>query len=279
MIGIRFLVLGKNECPTTYNLQPSTYNLFKMNNNLIQYIYGIADNSLILGQRLGELCGHGPSLETDIAMTNISLDLFGQVRSYFQYAAKLIGGDATEDTIAFLRKEREYKNVLLVEQPNQDFASSIARQFLFDVYHLLVLEELQNSKDETLSAIAKKSIKEVSYHTRFSSDWIRRLGDGTEESHNRIQTAINDLWIFTDELFHQTDADKAMVTEGIGVDVTLLKANYFKKVNEILEEATLQIPTIEYFQKGGKQGIHSEHMGYLLAQMQYMQLAYPNMNW
>lgn len=250
-----------------------------MNNNLIQYIYGIADNSLILGQRLGELCGHGPSLETDIAMTNISLDLFGQVRSYFQYAAKLIGGDATEDTIAFLRKEREYKNVLLVEQPNQDFANSIARQFLFDVYHLLVLEELQNSKDETLSAIAKKSIKEVSYHTRFSSDWIRRLGDGTEESHNKIQTAINDLWIFTDELFHQTDADKAMVTEGIGVDVTLLKANYFKKVNEILEEATLQIPTIEYFQKGGKQGIHSEHMGYLLAQMQYMQLAYPNMNW
>jgi ring-1,2-phenylacetyl-CoA epoxidase subunit PaaC len=279
VIGIRFLVVGKNECPTTYNLQPTTYNLFKMNNNLIQYIFGIADNSLILGQRLGELCGHGPSLETDIAMTNISLDLFGQVRSYYQYAAKLIGGDATEDTIAFLRKEREYKNVLLVEQPNQDFANSIARQFLFDVYHLLVLEELQNSKDETLSAIAKKSIKEVSYHTRFSSDWIRRLGDGTEESHNKIQTAINDLWIFTDELFHQTDADKTMVADGIGVDVTLLKANYFKKVNEILEEATLQIPTIEYFQKGGKQGIHSEHMGYLLAQMQYMQLAYPNMNW
>ncbi len=273
------MVLGKNECPTTYNLQPTTYNLFKMKNNLIQYIYGIADNSLILGQRLGELCGHGPSLETDIAMTNISLDLFGQVRSYYQYAAKLIGGDATEDTIAFLRKEREYKNVLLVEQPNQDFANSIARQFLFDVYHLLLLEELQNSKDETLSAIAKKSIKEVSYHTRFSSDWIRRLGDGTEESHNKIQTAINDLWIFTDELFHQTDADKAMVTEGIGVDVTLLKANYFKKINEILEEATLQIPIIEYFQKGGKKGIHSEHMGYLLAQMQYMQLAYPNMNW
>jgi ring-1,2-phenylacetyl-CoA epoxidase subunit PaaC len=142
-----------------------------------------------------------------------------------------------------------------------------------------VLEELQNSNDETLSAIAKKSIKEVSYHTRFSSDWIRRLGDGTEESHNKIQIAINDLWIFTDELFHQTEADKAMVADGIGIDVTLLKSNYFKKVNEILEEATLQIPTIEYFQKGGKQGIHSEHMGYLLAQMQYMQLAYPNMNW
>ena len=250
-----------------------------MNNNLIQYIYGIADNSLILGQRLGELCGHGPSLETDIAMTNISLDLLGQVRSYYQYAAKLQGGDANEDTIAFLRLEREYKNVLLVEQPNTDFAYSITRQFLFDIFHLALLEELQNSKDETLSAIAKKSIKEVLYHTRFSSDWIRRLGDGTEESHKRIQTAINDLWIFTDELFHQTAADKAIVANGIGVDVTLLKANYFNKVNTILEEATLQMPTIEYFQKGGKQGIHSEHMGYILTEMQYMQRAYPNMNW
>lgn len=248
-------------------------------NNLIQYIYGIADNSLILGQRLGELCGHGPSLETDIALTNISLDLFGQVRSYYQYAAKIIGSDATEDTIAFLRKEREYKNVLLVEQPNQDFAYSISRQFLFDVYHLLLLEELQNSSDETLSAIAKKSIKEVSYHTRFSSDWIRRLGDGTEESHNRIQTAINDLWIFTDELFHQTDADKAMVSDGIGVDVTLLKAKYYSQVNQILEESTLQTPQIEYFQKGGKNGVHSEHMGYILTELQFMQRTYPNMNW
>ena len=281
MIGIRFLVLGKMFIlqPTTYNLQPTTYNLLKMNNNLIQYIYGIADNSLILGQRLGELCGHGPSLETDIAFTNISLDLFGQVRSYFQYAAKVIGGDATEDTLAFLRKEREYKNVLLVEQPNQDFGYSISRQFLFDVYHLLLLEELQNSSDETLSAIAKKSIKEVSYHTRFSSDWIRRLGDGTEESHNRIQTAINDLWIFTDELFHQTDADKAMVSDGIGVDVTLLKEKYYNQVNQILEESTLQIPQIEYFQKGGKNGVHSEHMGYILTELQYMQRTYPNMSW
>lgn len=250
-----------------------------MTNDLIKYIYGIADNSLILGQRLGELCGHGPSLETDIAMTNISLDLFGQVRSYFQYAAKLQGGDATEDTIAFLRKEREYKNVLLVEQPNRDFAYSIARQFLFDVYHLLLLSELQNSKDEMLAAIAIKSIKEVSYHTRFSSDWIKRLGDGTEESHNKIQTALNDLWEFTDELFHTTDADKAMIAEGIGVDVTLLKEPFLKIIKDVLEEATLQVPNIEYFQKGGKQGIHSEHMGFLLAQMQYMQLAYPNMNW
>jgi ring-1,2-phenylacetyl-CoA epoxidase subunit PaaC len=250
-----------------------------MKENLIQYIFGIADNSLILGQRLGELCGHGPSLETDIALTNISLDLLGQTRSYYQYVAKLQGGDATEDTVAFLRLEREYKNVLLVEQPNTDFGYSIARQFLFDVFHLSLLNELQNSTNETLAAIAKKSIKEVSYHTRFSSDWIRRLGDGTEESHKRIQTAINDLWIFTDELFHQTEADQAMVSEGIGVDVTLLKNAYYQKVGEVLEESTLQTPSVEYFQKGGKQGIHSEHMGYILTELQYMQRTYPNMTW
>jgi ring-1,2-phenylacetyl-CoA epoxidase subunit PaaC len=175
--------------------------------------------------------------------------------------------------------EREYKNVLLVEQPNTDFGYSIARQFLFDVFHLALLEELQNSKDEMLSAIAKKSIKEVLYHTRFSSDWIKRLGDGTEESHNRIQTAINDLWIFTDELFHQTDADKTMVAEGIGVDTSLLKSNYYKKVSSVLDEASLQTPVAEYFQKGGKQGIHSEHMGYILSELQYMQRTYPNMTW
>ena len=247
--------------------------------NLIQYIYGIADNALILGQRLGELCGHGPNLETDIAMTNIALDLLGQTRSYYQYAAKLSGNEATEDTIAFLRSEREYKNVLLVEQPNTDFAYSIGRQFLFDVYHLLMLEQLQNSSDKTLQAIAKKSIKEVSYHKRFSSDWIKRLGNGTEESHNKMQTAINDLWTFTDELFHQTDADKAMVEAGIGVDVTKLKVSYYETVTSILTESTLQIPDLKYFQKGGKQGIHSEHMGYLLADLQYMQRTFPNMNW
>lgn len=250
-----------------------------MQNNLVQYLYGIADNALILGQRLGELCGHGPNLEVDIAMTNIALDLLGQTRSYYQYAAKLSGNDATEDTIAFLRNEREYKNVLLVEQPNTDFAYSIGRQFLYDVYHLLLLQELQFSTDETLAAIAKKSIKEVSYHQRFSSDWIKRLGDGTEESQNKIQTAINDLWTFTEELFHQTDADKAMVEARAGVDVTKLKDRFYARISEILTEATLQVPDMKYFQKGGKYGIHSEHMGYLLADLQYMQRTFPNMNW
>ena len=249
------------------------------NNNLYNYILGIADNSLILGQRLGELCGHGPSLETDIACTNISLDFFGQVRSYFQYAAQVAGDDRNEDTIAMMRTEREYVNVLLVEQPNTDFAYTIARQFLFDVFHYMFLTQLQNSNDETLAAIAKKSIKEVSYHLRFSSDWIKRLGDGTKESHERIQTAINDLWTYTDELFHQTDADKAMIAEGVGVDALGLKESYYKQVAEVLEEATLQVPNLNYFQKGGKQGIHTEHLGYLLAELQYMQRTYPNMTW
>lgn len=250
-----------------------------MQNNLVQYIFGIADNTLILGQRLGELCGHGPSLETDIAMTNISLDLLGQTRSYYQYAAQIIGDNASEDSVAFLRKENEYKNVLLIEQPNKDFAYSISKQFLFDIFHLLLLEELQNSQDEILAAIAKKSIKEVSYHTRFSSDWIKRLGDGTIESHDRIQNAIDNLWAYTDELFHQTDADKEMVSKKIGVDVTKLKLPFYKKVTEILNEATLKTPDLKYFQKGGKQGVHSEHMGYILSDLQYMQRTYPNMNW
>ncbi|NRR90349.1 phenylacetate-CoA oxygenase subunit PaaC [Winogradskyella undariae] len=250
-----------------------------MKQNLYNYILGIADNSLILGQRLGELTGHGPSLETDIACTNISLDLFGQVRSYFQYAAKIAGDNRTEDDIAMLRKEREYVNVLLVEQPNRDFAYTMARQFLFDIYHLLFLQKLEKSKDLTLSAIATKSIKEVSYHERFSGDWIKRLGDGTEESKTKMQDAIDGLWTYTDELFHQTEADKAMVAEGIGVDVTKLKETYYKKVNEILEEATLEIPESKWFQKGGKEGVHTEHLGYLLAELQYMQRAYPNMEW
>ena len=250
-----------------------------MNNNLYKYILGIADNSLILGQRMGELCGHGPTLETDIACTNISLDLFGQVRSYFQYAAKIAGDGRTEDDIAMLRKEREYKNVLLVEQPNTDFAYTLGRQFLFDVYHLAFLTELQKSTDLTLSAIANKCIKEVSYHERFSSDWVKRLGDGTEESKQKMQDAINSLWTYTDELFHQTEADKAMVEKGVGVDVTRLKETYYKQVNQLLEEATLDIPESKWFQKGGKEGVHTEHLGYLLSDLQYMQRTYPNMEW
>ena len=250
-----------------------------MKENLYKYILGIADNSLILGQRLGELCGHGPSLEIDIACTNISLDLFGQSRSYYQYAAKLKGNETTEDDVALLRTEREYVNLLLVEQPNRNFAHTMARQFLFDVYHILLLQELEKSHDLTLAAIAKKSIKEVSYNLRFSSDWVKRLGNGTDVSHDKMQNAIDALWTYTDELFHQTDADKAMIAEGVGVDVTKFKDSYEQKVAEILTEATLKVPENKWFQKGGKQGIHTEHLGYLLSDLQYMQRTYPNMEW
>jgi ring-1,2-phenylacetyl-CoA epoxidase subunit PaaC len=246
---------------------------------LINYILGIADNSLILGQRLGTLTGHGPSLETDIACTNISLDLFGQVRGYYQYAADLSEDEKTEDDFAFLRTERDYKNVLLVEQPNRDFAYVIARQYLFDVFHLLQMQELQNSKDENLAAIAKKGIKEVSYHVRFSGDWMKRLGDGTEESHNKIQDAVNNLWTYTNELFLMSDADKEATEAGIGVDVSKLKETYYNRVENLLKEATIEIPEGKYWQKGGKEGIHTEHLGYLLSDMQYMQRTYPNMKW
>lgn len=249
------------------------------NKNLYHYILGIADNSLILGQRLGELCGHGPNLETDIALTNIALDLLGQTRSYYQYAAKLVGNDTSEDDVAFLRTEREYRNVLLVEQPNTHFGYVMARQFLFDQFHLLLMEKLTNSKDETLAAIASKSIKEVSYHLRFSSDWIKRLGDGTAESHDKIQHAVDDLWRFTNELFEITEDDSEMISEGIGVDLSLIKEQYYQRISAILSEATIEIPESKYFTNGGKKGIHTEHMGYILADMQYMQRAYPNMKW
>ena len=178
-----------------------------------------------------------------------------------------------------LRKERDYKNVLLVEQPNTNFAFTIGRQFLFDVYHLAFLTELQNSNDFTLSVIAKKCVKEVSYHLRFSSDWIKRLGNGTSVSKEKMQEAINGLWTYTDELFYQTNADKEMVFEGVGVDVTKLKNNYYSRINEILLEATLEIPESKWFQTGGKEGVHTEHLGYLLSDLQYMQRTYPNMEW
>ena len=249
------------------------------NEQLYNYILGIADNNLILGQRLGELCGHGPNLETDIALTNIALDLFGQTRSYYQYAARLSEKYNTEDDVAFLRTEREYKNVLLVEQPNTHFGYVIARQFLFDVFNFKFVEQLQQSKDETLAAIAKKAIKEVSYHKRFSGDWVRRLGDGTAESHEKIQEALNDLWSYTNELFEMTQVDFLALDEGVGVNLSELKEGFLKEVTELLKEATLNIPENNFYQKGGKQGIHTEHMGYLLADLQYMQRTYPNMNW
>ena len=247
--------------------------------NLTQYIYSIADNALILGQRLSELCGHGPTLETDIALTNIALDLFGQTRSYFQYLSNLSHENLSEDDVAFLRKEREYRNVLLVEQPNTDFAYILTRQYFYDVFHFLQLEKLLGSKDVNLKAIAHKSIKEVGYHKQFSADWVKRLGDGTDESHEKIQQAVNDLWVFTDELFHLSDDDKATIESGHGIDPNSFKSQYYDLISTTLEEAKIEIPQNKYFQDGGKQGIHSEHMGYILAEMQFMQRTYPDMKW
>lgn len=247
--------------------------------NLTHYIYSIADNALILGQRLSELCGHGPTLETDIALTNMALDLLGQTRSYYQYVANLSTENLTEDDVAFLRKEREYRNVLLVEQPNTDFAYIMVRQYFYDVFHFLLLQNLQKSKDVNLTAIAHKSIKEVGYHKQFSGDWVKRLGDGTSESHKRTQQAVNDLWVFTDELFHSSNEDNLVIEAGHGADTSAFKDSYYQTISKLLQEATLQIPEAKYFQKGGKDGIHSEHMGYILTEMQYMQRAYPDMKW
>ena len=234
---------------------------------------------MILGHRLSELCGHGPNLETDMALTNISLDFFGQVRNYFQYAATLYKEKTDEDKIAFLRLPHEYKNVLLVEQPNTDFAHVIMRQFLFDQYHILLLEQLYKNDDATLSAIAEKSIKEVRYHHRFSSTWVKRLGDGTEESHQKIQDALEILWPYTGEFFELAPYEHALIEENIAVDSRSLKDEYFSSIDDILSEATLVIPASTFHQKGGKTGIHSEHFGYILTELQYMQRTYPELNW
>lgn len=246
---------------------------------IYEYLLLLGDNPMILGHRLSERCGHGPSLETDIALTNISLDLFGQVRNYFQYAAKIQGEGKTEDDIAFLRLERQYRNTLLLEQPNTNFAHVIGRQMLFDTYHQLLLEALQESQDEQISAIAHKSLKEVKYHARFSSEWVKRLGDGTEESHTKMQAAIDHLWRYAGELVEASSLETEMAAIGIGADLDSIAPVYWERVKDLLREATLQIPEVSWFQTGGKKGVHTEHMGYILSELQFMQRTYPNMTW
>lgn len=254
--------------------------------NLFQYILRMADNSLILGHRLSELCGHGPVLEQDIAMTNIALDLVGQARNLYALAADVQGEGKTEDDLAYLRTELEYQNLLLVEQPNGDFAHTIARQFFFSAFQLPFYEELHrvlsentNPNLEILRGIAEKAIKEVRYHLRWSSEWVIRLGDGTEESHKRMQKAIADLYAYTGEAFIADNVDKKAISEGYGVDLEKLKPLFDETLTAVLAEATLQKPKNEFMQKGGKQGIHTEYLGYLLAGMQYLQRAYPNTTW
>lgn len=244
-----------------------------------QYLLLLADNPLILGHRLSELCGHGPTLETDIALTNIALDLFGQVRNYCQYAAELHGEGKTEDQVAFLRYEHEYRNVLLTEQPNHDFAWVIGRQYLFDAYHLPLLTQLSDSKDSRLAGIAMKSIKEVRYHHRFSSEWVKRLGGGTEESHQRMQAAMDQLWSYTGELFLETEDEKAMKEAGVGADYGKMRPQFDADVQQVFHEAGLVIPEGPWHRTIGKNGVHSENLGYILADLQYMQRTYPNMEW
>lgn len=243
------------------------------------YLLRLGDDSLILGQRLAEWCGHGPILEEDIAMTNISLDLIGQAISLLNYAGDVESKGRDGDALAFLRLEKDYKNLLLVEQKNGDFGDTMMRQFLFDAYRKLLFERLQNSTDKQLAAIAEKSLKETRYHFKHSAEWVIRLGDGTEESHKRIQNSLNNLWRYTDELFYVDASDEALTEAGIVPDLSDLKSLWLKEVNTVLELATLQIPTNNWQFEGGRKGVHSEHMGYLLSELQFMQRVYPNMEW
>lgn len=248
-------------------------------NSLFEYILRIGDDSLILGQRLAEWCGHGPILEEDIALTNISLDLIGQATNFFNYAAVLENAGRDADKLAFLRIDREYKNTVLVEQPNGDFGDTMVRQFLFDAFRKLFFEKLQYSKDEQLAAIAEKSLKETRYHLKHSSEWVIRLGDGTEESHNRVQNSLNILWRYRTELFFMDGVDAELIKLGIAIDLNTFRNEYDMFVLSILDEATLTPPANNWSFGEGRIGKHSEHLGHLLAEMQYMQRAYPNMEW
>lgn len=239
---------------------------------LINYTLHLADTTLILSQRNSEWCGHGPILEQDIAITNISLDLLGQSRNFYQYVATLIGGEATEDSLAYLRKEREFKNLLLAEQPNGDWGQTILRQYLFSQFQYLLFDKLQQCDDEQLAAIAAKSIKETSYHVRWSSEWVIRLGDGTAESHNRMLKAIDELWQYTGEMFMPASYETAF-------DVSSLKNEWQQKVTAVFAEATLPVPEKVFMQSGGKEGTHTEHLGYILTELQYIQRAYPGAQW
>jgi len=245
-----------------------------MKEALINYTLHLADNALILGHRNSEWCGHGPILEQDIAITNISLDLIGQARNFYQYAALLKADGSTEDIFAYLRDAPEFKNCLLVEQPRGDWAVTILRQFLFSNYQYLLYQQLQNNEDEQIAAIAAKALKEVVYHLRWSSEWVIRLGDGTEDSNQRINKAIDELSPFISELFQPASYEKE-----VGIDVSLLAKDWMEKLTAVFEEATLSIPANPNQHTGGKEGKHSEHLSALLSEMQQLQRAYPDSEW
>ena len=246
--------------------------------DLLKYTLRIADSSIILGQRLSSWCSKGPTLEEDIALSNLSLDLFGQANALLEYASKLDGTKSADD-FAFKRNEREFYNLQLTEQLNGHFGDTIVRHFFFSVYSFLFYSKLSNSKDETLAAIAAKSLKEIKYHLTHSKSWLIRLGDGTEKSNKKIQKSLNDLWQFTGEFFEMDEIDQKMYKEGIGVNNSSLKSEWDKIVNTTLKQSNLKRPEDGYMQSGSKNGMHTEHLGHLLSEMQFLPRAYPDAKW
>ena len=246
---------------------------------LMLYTLRRADDALVLGHRLSEWCGHAPMLEEDMALANMALDLLGQARELYSYAGKVEGGGNDEDKFAYLRDVRQYRNLLLVEQPNGDFAHTMVRQFFYAAFADLYWRAMMKSKDATLAAIAAKSEKESAYHVRHCSEWMVRLGDGTEESHARAQAAIDDLWAFTGEMFEVDDSERALIDAGIVTDAAALRPQWLKTVSDIASEATLALPRSEWMQRGGRSGRHSEHLGHLLSELQSMQRTFPGVTW
>jgi len=246
---------------------------------LRDYCLRLGDTSLILGHRLSEWCGHGPILEEDIALANMGLDMLGQARMMLTYAGQVEGKGRDEDSLAYHRDEREFRNMLLVEQPNGDYGQTIMRQFLYSAYAYFLYSELKNSKDKTLSAFAEKALKEVTYHLRHSSSMVIRLGDGTEESHRRMVNAVNELWMFTGDMFDMDETDAELIKAGIAVDLKKIAALWNDKVKEVFKEATLEIPQEVFMQTGSRKGIHTEHLGYILAEMQVLPRMYPDAKW
>jgi ring-1,2-phenylacetyl-CoA epoxidase subunit PaaC len=246
---------------------------------LVLYTLRRADDALILGHRLSEWCGHAPALEEDMALANMGLDLLGQARELYSYAAKVEDKGNDEDKFAYLRDVRQYRNLLLLEQPNGDFARTMVRQFFYAAFADLYWRAMTKSGDATLAAIAAKSEKEMAYHLRHSSEWMVRLGDGTAESHARAQAAIDDLWAFIGEMFEVDDSERALIDAGIAVDPATLHQQFLKTVLSVVSEATLALPKSEWMQQGGRSGRHSEHLGHLLSELQSMQRTFPGAAW
>lgn len=246
---------------------------------LVLYVLRRADDALVLGHRLSEWCGHAPMLEEDMALANMGLDLLGQARELYSYAAKVEGRGNDEDKFAYLRDVRQYRNLLLLEQPNGDFARTMVRQFFYAAFADLYWRAMMKSADATLAAIAAKSEKESAYHLRHSSEWMVRLGDGTAESHARAQTAIDDLWAFTGEMFCHDDSERALIDGGVAVDPASLRGQWLTTVSDVVNEATLVLPKNDWMQQGGRSGRHSEHLGHLLSELQSMQRTFPGVTW